>query len=206
VAVQVATKTVEVATVVTSTPVVSTTTAVVSASTAAVSPVDENKRVLESTMALLEVAFFQQEWEKVIKLADQVTALDPSNGQAYKRLAGAYHAMKRHSLALKALKAAYSLESDPTERTALKAYIAAMKGVVVKESRAVVSSKPVRPSSGPVDIEKLYEAGVELYAQGRLSEAREAFRRCLQIDPNYNPAQRAFQRVQSEMIQTGKDQ
>jgi tetratricopeptide (TPR) repeat protein len=163
------------------------------------------KRILESTSALMEVSFFQQEWDKVVKLAEQVIALDPSNVQAYKRLAGADHAMNKHADALKALKAAYALETDESERAKLKAYIAAMKAIVEKESKPA-ERKPAARASSPEDVERLYEAGVELYAQGRLVEAREAFRRCLQIDDKYVPAERAFQRVQSEIMQTGKDQ
>jgi TolA-binding protein len=164
------------------------------------------KRILESTSALMEVAYFQQEWNQVVKLAEQIIALDPGNLQAYKRLAGAYHSLNKHADALKALKAAYALESDEAERAHLKTYINAMKAVVEKETRPARVAKPSRPSGSPEDVERMYEAGVELYSQGRLTEAREAFKRCLQIDSNYNPAQRAFQRVEAEMMQTGKGQ
>jgi len=151
------------------------------------------------------VSFFQQEWDKVIKLGEQIVALDPSNVHAYERLASAYHATHKHPQALKALKAAYALESDETERGKLKAYITAMKALIDKENRPAAAPKP-KSSGSPEDVERLYEAGVELYAQGRLIEAREAFRRCLEVDSSYTPAQRAMQRVQSEMMQTGKDQ
>ncbi|HXT00708.1 MAG TPA: type IX secretion system membrane protein PorP/SprF [Elusimicrobiota bacterium] len=183
----------------------SSATAVVSASTAPVSGAEALKRILDSTSALMEVSFFQQEWDKVIKLADQVIALDPGNVLAYKRLAGAYHATNRHAEALKALKAAYALEPDEAEREKLKAYVGAMRALVEKENRPVVARAVKKAAGGPEDVERLYEAGVELYAQGRLIEAREAFKRCLQIDENYTPAQRAFQRVQSEMMATGQE-
>ena len=188
-------------------PVAVSTPAAVSTPTATTGA-EALKRILESTSALMEVSFFQQEWDKVVSLGNQVIALDPSNVLAYKRVAGAYHAMNKHPEALKALKAAYALEPDEAERGKLKAYISAMKALVEKESRPAVAAKPAAAKSGgsPEDVERLYEAGVELYAQGRLGEAREAFRRCLEIDENYAPAQRAFQRVQSEMMQTGKDQ
>ncbi len=188
-----------------STPAAAVPVAVVESSAAAPSGAEALKRILESTSALMEVSFFQQEWDKVVKLADQVLALDPGNLQAYKRQAGAYHALKKHADALKSLKAAYALETDEAERAKLKSYISAMKAVVEKDSRPAVAARPARPAGGPEDVEKLYEAGVELYAQGRLVEAREAFRRCLQIDENYTPAQRAYQRVQAEMMQTGKE-
>jgi tetratricopeptide (TPR) repeat protein len=185
--------------------------AVVAVSTTPASPAageEALKRILDSAAALMEVSFFQQEWDKVIALGDQVIALDPSNVLAYKRLAGAYHAMNKHAEALRALKAAYALEPDEAERAKLKAYITAMKALIEKKNRAVAAAKPAqaKQSGAPEDVERLYEAGVELYAQGRLIEAREAFRRCLQLNENYMPAQRAFSRVQAEMMQTGKDQ
>ena len=172
----------------------------------AVTGAEALKRILESTSALMEVSFFQQEWDKVVKLADQVIALDPANVQAYKRQAGAYHSLGKHAEALKSLKAAYALEPDETERGKLKAYIAALKAVVDKQNRPAAAPAKTRATASPEDVEKLYEAGVELYAQGRLLEAREAFKRCLSIDENYTPAQRAYQRVQAEMMQMGKDQ
>jgi tetratricopeptide (TPR) repeat protein len=187
-----------------STPSVAVPPAEVAVSTAT-SGAEALKRILESTSALMEVSFFQQEWEKVIKLADQVIALDPANVQAYKRQAGAYHSLNKHAEALKSLKAAYALEPDEGERVKLKSYISALKAVLEKQTRPVVAVKP-HAAGSPEDVEKLYEAGVELYAQGRLLEAREAFKRCLAVDENYTPAQRAFQRVQAEMMQMGKDQ
>ncbi len=177
--------------------------------TAATSGAEALKRILDSTSALMEVSFFQQEWDKVVKLGEQVVALDPSNVLAYKRMGSAYHALNKHADALKSLKAAYALEPDDAERAKLKAYITAMKAFIEKESRPAAAAKPAKTAKtagSPEDVERLYEAGVELYAQGRLIEAREAFKRCLQLNQDYIPAQRAFQRVQSEMMQTGKDQ
>lgn len=164
------------------------------------------KRILDSTTALLEVSFFQQEWDKVVKLAEQVLALDPANVMAYRRLAGAYHAMKKPAEALKALKSAYALESDPEERSKLRSYVTAMQAIVERQLRPAAPAKPAARSgsASPEDIERLYEAGVELYAQGRLTEALEAFRRVLALDANYTPAQRAFQRVQAEMGSRGQ--
>ncbi len=190
--------------VATSTAVAANATVAVSTPTAA-SAEEARKRILESNAALMEVAFFQQEWDKVAKLAEQIIALDPGNIAAYKRLGAANHAMNKHADALRALKGAYALESDEGERVKLRSYIAAIKALIDKQSRPAVTRKSGRPAGGPENIEKLYEAGVELYSQGRLIEAREAFRRCLQIDENYVPAQRAYQRVQAEMSQTGKE-
>ena len=124
---------------------------------------------------------------------------------AYRRLAGAYHAMKKPAEALKALKAAYALEQDPEERAKLRSLVTAMQAIVARPSRPAPAAKPARQATAsPEDVERLYEAGVELYAQGRLAEAVEAFRRVLALDANYTPAQRAYQRVQAEMNSRGQ--
>jgi tetratricopeptide (TPR) repeat protein len=164
-----------------------------------------SKRILDSTVALMELAFFQQEWDKVADLAGQVINLDPKNVLAYKRLAAAEHVRKHYAAALKALQEAYALEADPSERARLKGYIDALKAQIARASKPA-AVKPVPANGGPEDVERMYEAGVELYAQGRLGEAMEAFRRCLQIDAGYVPAQRAYERVQSEQMQSGKSQ
>ncbi|MEK7383282.1 MAG: hypothetical protein AAB262_08345, partial [Elusimicrobiota bacterium] len=195
-----------VAVVVVSTPAAVVAAPVVSTATPPSAGAEALKRILDSTAALLEVSFFQQEWDKVVKLAEQILALEPANVMAYRRMAGAYHAMKKPAEALKALKAAYALEPDPEERGKLRAYVAAMQAMLERQSRPAVPVKPAvrQGTASPQDIERLYEAGVELYAQGRLSEAMEAFRRVLTLDANYTPAQRAFQRVQAEMNSRGQ--
>ncbi|MEQ1919568.1 MAG: tetratricopeptide repeat protein, partial [Elusimicrobiota bacterium] len=55
----------------------------------------------------------------------------------------------------------------------------------------------------PVEIERLYEQGVDFYAQGKLSEAASAFRRIIESEPNNTSARRALDRVQSEIISGG---
>ena len=181
------------------------TPAAVAAAPEATSGAEALKRILDSTTALLEVSFFQQEWDKVVDLAEQILSLEPANVMAYRRLAGAYHAMKKPAEALKALKAAYALEQDPEERAKLRSLVTAMQAIVARPSRPAPAAKPARQATAsPEDVERLYEAGVELYAQGRLAEAVEAFRRVLALDANYTPAQRAYQRVQAEMNSRGQ--
>ena len=61
-----------------------------------------------------------------------------------------------------------------------------------------------RSAASPQDIERLYEAGVDLYAQGRLSEAAAAFKRILELEPDNVSARRALDRVQTELLQGGR--
>ena len=54
-----------------------------------------------------------------------------------------------------------------------------------------------------METQRLYEAGVDRYAQGRLSEAGRMFQRLLELDPKNKPAARALRRVQAEILQGG---
>ena len=67
-------------------------------------------------------------------------------------------------------------------------------------------AKPVEVKStglSPVEVERLYESGVDLYAQGKLTEAAAAFKRIIESEPNNSSARRALDRVQSEIMQGG---
>ncbi len=165
------------------------------------------EKVVGGTMALMEVALRERDFERVVKLAEQVLALDPSNALAYKRLGAAHYALKRNAEALKALRSAYKLETDPDSRKQLKGYVDALQSLIERGRReAQPAVKPAEPKAtglSPVEIERLYEAGVDLYAQGKLTEAAAAFRRIVESDPNNASARRALDRVQSEIIQGG---
>lgn len=174
---------------------------------AAKAPTLGAEKVVGGTMALMEVALREKDYNRVVSLADQVLQLDPSNALAYKRLGAAYYAQRQLPEALKALRSAYKLERDPEQRKQLKAYVDALAALT--ERRAVEAApKPVeaapKAAATPQDIERLYEAGVDLYAQGRLSEAAAAFKRILELEPDNVSARRALDRVQSEMLQGGK--
>ena len=138
---------------------------------------------------------------------DRLLELDPANALAYKRLGAAHYALKRNPEALKALRAAYKLETDGDSRKQIKNYIDALQSLIERGRReaAPATKAPEPKSTGltPVEIERLYESGVDFYAQGKLSEAATAFRRIIESEPNNTSARRALDRVQSEIISGG---
>jgi tetratricopeptide (TPR) repeat protein len=166
------------------------------------------EKVVGGTLALMEVALRERDWEKVIKFAGQVLELDPANVQAYKRLGAAYYAQKRYPEALKALRSAYKLEEDSDQKKSLRSYIEALQTLMERRARESVTPKQPRaqekPLRTPQEIERLYEAGVDLYAQGRLSEAATLFTRILELEPGNVSARRALDRIQAEMLQGEK--
>lgn len=165
------------------------------------------EKLVGGTMALMEVALQEREYDKVLKLAAQVLELDPSNALAYKRMGAAYYALKRYPESLRALRSAYKLETDAEQKRTLKSYIDALTALIQRKS-SETAAKPLEqtgPKKTPQDIERLYEAGVDLYAQGRLAEAAAAFRKMLDLDPTNLSARRALDRVQAEILQNSNE-
>ncbi|MDE2290538.1 MAG: hypothetical protein KGL53_00540 [Elusimicrobia bacterium] len=174
------------------------------------------EKAVGASMALMEVALRESDYKKVLQLADEVLELDPENSLAYKRKATALYAQKQYEESLRALRAAYRFERDPEERRRLKSYIDAMVALIERKAREKEESRPAplptapkpaaQPSAAsPLEVQRLYEAGVDLYAQGRLSEAANMFQRILALDPKNTSAQRALNRVQAEILQGGHE-
>jgi len=157
-----------------------------------------------AALALMEVSLREADYARVLQLADKVLALAPENVLALKRKATAHYALKQYPEALRALRAAHKAEPEGTERARLKSYIDAMASLIerkTEEGRKPVAA-PEKPSKPlPVDIQRMYEAGVDLYAQGRLSESANMFQSILRLDPKNKSAQAALRRVQAEVLQ-----
>lgn len=179
----------------------------------AVAPTMGREKAVGASMALMEVALRESDYAKVVKLADEVLELDPQNVLAYKRKATALYAGKKYEEALRSLRAGYKFERDADERKRLKAYVDALVALIERQAREKEEAAPkplpakaqARPGGvSPVEIQRYYEAGVDLYAQGRLSEAANMFQKILTMDPKNTSAQRALRRVQAEILTGGQ--
>ncbi|MDX6771117.1 MAG: type IX secretion system membrane protein PorP/SprF [Elusimicrobiota bacterium] len=154
-------------------------------------------------MSQMEEALQAKDHQRVLQLGAEVLRVDPENALAHRRIGAAHYALRQHAEALKALRTAYRLEKDPAQRESLKSYITALE-TIIDRSRVAPAAAP-RPAApvGPGEIERLYDAGVELYSQGRLKEAAGTFKRILELEPGNVSAKRALDRVQSEILQSG---
>ena len=164
----------------------------------------QSQKLVAGYMAIMEADYRQSEYEKVIQLARQVLELDDTNVLAYKRMAASYHALKSDPQALAALRAALKREPDAQARKILRQDISALEAKVAGDRAAQRPSIPRKAEAmAPEEVERLYDSGVEFYAQGRLAESAEAFRRVLAAEPNNVAAQKALQRVQAETAGAG---
>lgn len=164
------------------------------------------EKVVSANMALMEVALKEGDYEKVLKLAKEVLDMDPGRVLAYKRQAAAQYALKRYPEALASLRSAHKLERDAEERRTLKSYIDALGALLARQAapkavKPAPATFPTPKALAPVDIERLYEGGVDLYSQGRLREAADLFRKVLEADSKNISARRALDRVNAELME-----
>lgn len=160
--------------------------------------------VVEEKMRDMEDAMRTSNYAEVARLAGQVAEMAPRNLVAWKRLGAASYALKRYPESLKALQAAYELETERAGRRQLKGYIQAMEALLERRAAEAAARVPVPVKPGPMDVERMYEAGVDLYAQGRLQEAAGMFKEMLKVDPDNSAAKKALARIESDLILGGE--
>lgn len=172
-------------------------------------PTEGREKLVGASMALMEVALREKNWDRVLDLADEIFELDPNNALAHKRKATAYYAKKEYVKSLSSLRAAYKYEREASTKRRLKSYINAMISLIEKirdrktippRVRPGIRIRPPKRKLTPDDIRRLYEAGVDLYARGQLDEALAKFAKILEIDPKNAQARRAQRRVKSEIL------
>lgn len=151
-------------------------------------------QLLTEAAAALEAGKYDQ----AIELSNKVIALDPDNLNAWENLGTAYFSYGDYANSLSAWQKALSLEKNPARRSALHGYISSIEKLLAKP-------KPQRVEGGqrltvsPVEIQRLYNQGVDDYTAGRLEAARAAFQRVVDLDPAYVPARKALRRVEEEL-------
>lgn len=137
-------------------------------------------------------------YDAAIDLSNKVIALDPDNLSAWENLGTAYFSYGDYTNSLTAWEKAHSLEKNPARRSALKGYIDSIRKLMAKP-------KPVKIEGGqrltvsPLEIQRLYNQGVDEYTAGRLENAKAAFSRVVALDPAYVPAKKALRRVEEEL-------
>lgn len=180
-------------------PTTVTSVSVSSAASSAPSLDEARKKYVEGALAMMEVNLGRKQYDKVIAMGRDVIKADPTNALAYLRIGAAYYALKNYSKAAHAFKKSHEYETNPQSLKKIEAALEALRALKMTKRKM---PKPLS-SASPEKIESLYEAGVELYAQGRLKEAESVFQKLLDIAPDYIPAQRALQRVRAEEAQSG---
>ncbi|MBI4055114.1 MAG: type IX secretion system membrane protein PorP/SprF [Elusimicrobia bacterium] len=155
------------------------------------------------------IAFKEERYDRVVLLCQEVLEMEPENMVALQRMGSALYVMKSYAKALEVWQKAYGLAQDERTRKNLKEFMDALQRLLKGEPaqpqelrRKASPAPPGRdraPKVDPREIERLYQSGVTLYANGELEEARGIFEELLRLDPENTAAQRALERIRTEL-------
>ncbi|MFA6317806.1 MAG: type IX secretion system membrane protein PorP/SprF [Elusimicrobiota bacterium] len=144
-------------------------------------------------------------YDDAVAFSLEVLRLDAVNVTAWQNLGTAYFALKDYENSTKAWKRALDLEKSPAIR-------AAIRGTLKSIERALDASKakrpaaaapaapaPAQPSIPKAELEEMFNAAVDHYTRGELTQARELLEKILAADPGYIEAQKALRRIRQEL-------
>ncbi len=151
-------------------------------------------QLLTEAAAALEAGKYELAIERSLKVIE----LDGDNLNAWENLGTAYFSYGDYANSLTAWQKALSLEKNPARRSALNGYISSIQKLLAKPKPQRVEGGR-RLSVSPLEIQRLYNQGVDDYTAGRLEGARAAFQRVVDLDPAYVPARKALRRVEEEL-------
>lgn len=150
---------------------------------------------------LTQAASAQEEgrYDDVIRLALEVLKSEPDNLGAWEHLGTAYFAIGDYPRALEAWEKAFALEKNPARRGMLEGYLKSLRRLIARPKPPRPEAAPERAGLSPLEIQRLYNRGVDHYTAGELEKAKQTFQRVLQEDPAYHPASKALKRVMEEL-------
>lgn len=157
-------------------------------------------KALQITQLLTEAgaALEAGKYDAAVELSLKVIQLDPDNLGAWENLGTAYFTYGDYANSLTAWQKAHSLEKNPARRSALKGYIDSIRKLLAKPRPQKIEGGQ-RLTVSPLEIQRLYNQGVDAYTAGRLENAKAAFQRVVDLDPAYVPAKKALRRVEEEL-------
>ncbi|MFH1619446.1 MAG: type IX secretion system membrane protein PorP/SprF [bacterium] len=168
-------------------------------------PPDFNKGLVEYKFFEAETAFNMANYENSITKLKEAMELEPGDSLALKRIGSAYFVMEDNKNALAAWEKAMAVETDDKEKTILQEFINEARKNLSMPVQAAPRPKPAVTARAPAEakkqtvdvreIEKLYQKGVEYYAQGAHLKAASIFRRILVMDPENAQALKAIERI-----------
>ncbi len=146
-----------------------------------------------------DIAFNKQDYLSALKKTKDALELDPSNASAIQRLGSNYYVVGEYKNALEIWEDAVKRDIPPEEKNILNVFINDVRKKLSMPVEVKPAEPPAKRERAAVDareIEKLYQKGVEYYAQGRYLKAAAIFRRILILDPGNAQAQKALERIE----------
>jgi tetratricopeptide (TPR) repeat protein len=142
-----------------------------------------------------------KDYDKAIDLSYEVLRQDPANAGAWENVGTAFFALKDYESSHKAWKQALKHEKSPAIRTAIQGHLRSVsraKETQPKTALRAPAPLPEGPRLSPVEVQKLFEQGIQAYISRDLPKARGIFEDILRSDPENVEARKALQRIKDE--------
>ncbi len=146
---------------------------------------------------LINVGIKSDNFKKAIKYSDMLIEDNPENSEAYIIRADCHKNLGMNSKALNDYISAYNLDTQSIKALKNMAVIYYDRKQFLKAAAAF--ERIVQINHG--DYESYYDMGSSYYLSGNNQKALEAFRKALEINPNFEMALRGINIVQSNMKQ-----
>ncbi|HBA60649.1 MAG TPA: hypothetical protein DCZ92_07490 [Elusimicrobia bacterium] len=161
----------------------------------------ETERAIAERLAAAEEAVKAGRYREAVNLASTVVELDPSIAAGWQNMGIGYLGLENYKSSLYAWNKAYECEKSPALKEAIKGYIKSISRLEQSGRAAKPQERPAaarRPSLSRAEIDMLLDAGVNYYVLKDAANARAAFEKVLQADPDNVEALKALRRLNEE--------
>lgn len=156
---------------------------------------------LEELLTRTAAAIERGDYDAAIALSQEILKEDENNLSAWENLGTSYFAVGEYPDSLAAWRRAYALEKNPARRSVLDGYLKSLRKLLSRPPKPAMETEPRAQKTmvSPLEIQRIYDSGVDFYTSGQLEKARLAFKKVLDLDPAYVPATKALRRVVEEI-------
>lgn len=167
------------------------------------------RNLLQELQARSDEAYRAGDYAASLEESRNALVIEPSDTVSLQRVGTNHYMVGRYDEAIKAWKAALEHVTGAAEVDALRLYIQRAgnaktgklpppaveraKTAPAPAAKREAEKKPAKAE--PIDVEKLFQAGLEFYARGDLVQALDKFRKVLSLDPGNVPARKAIERI-----------
>ena len=156
-------------------------------------------------LARSEEAVKAGRYREAVRLASEVTDIDPEAAAAWENMGLAYLGLKKYKSSIYAWEKAYQHEKRHRLRKTIKGHIQFIMKIERSAARikpapapAPVTPAPQRPTLSPQQIDDLLNRAVDYYVKQEFDKARELFETVLKDDPANVEASKALRRLNDE--------
>ena len=171
----------------------------------------KGRNLLQELQARSDNEFRGGEYSVSLGYSRDALVIEPTDLVSLQRVGTNQYMLGRYDDAVTAWKMALEQVTNAEEKHALQVYIERAQNAKAgklppnvdrpakpKASKGASEPEPEEkrpPKVDALDVEKLFQAGLEFYARGDLEQALAKFRKVLSLDPSNVPARKAIERI-----------